>query len=157
VQATLEESDSATLEQIVGFIKSSSSQSSNYGINCIPTGLVIAGPSIASHAALFERLGRKIQNETNSTYILLTSGECPNLKALLKTLIKKATSRVDDDDEDEMGYQRSSTRNGPKILDFDLSHLQEWQRRAQVDKIVVAIQDSEPFDANLLTEMIELF
>ena len=156
MKGTLEEADSLTLEKIINFV-SAALQHSDHGYNCIPTGLIVAGPSIASHGPFFDRLGRKIKKETNSTYVLLTSGDCPNLKSLLKNLIKKVTSRVDDDDEDDLGGYKRSSRSGPKVLDFDLAHVHEWQTRNQVEKIVVAIQDSEAFDANLLIEMVDLF
>ncbi|KAF2201461.1 hypothetical protein GQ43DRAFT_37033 [Delitschia confertaspora ATCC 74209] len=155
IHATLEEADRSTLENIVNFI-SSPSRNHDQGLTCILTGLIIAGPSIASHGPFFDRLGRKIRNETNSAYILLTSGECPNLKSLLKNLIKKVTSRTEDDDDDDIA-QGVSSRRGPKVLDFDLQHVQEWQTRNHVEKIVVAVQDSEAFDAGLLAEVIDLF
>lgn len=135
----------------------SSSQTLEHGLTCIPTGLIIAGPSIASHGAFFDRLGRKIRKELNCAYVLMTSGECPNLKTLLKNLIKKATSRVEEDDDEDGGRVGGASRNGPRVMDFDLQHLWDWQGRMGVEKIVVAVQDSEAFDAGLLTEMIDLF
>jgi len=153
-QATLEEADIVTQEKIVQFILAAS-QTNNGQSLAIPTGLVIAGPSIASHGPFFERLGRRIKKNTNSAYFVLTSGESPNLKTFLKNLIKKATSRVDDDDDDDLGRPATS-RNGPRLLDFDLGHLQEWQSRNKVDNIIVTIQDSEAFDASLLIEIVEI-
>lgn len=88
---------------------------------------------------------------------MLTSGECPNLKTLLKALIKKVTSRVEDDDEDGMDGPSTSSRKGPKLLNYDLGHVQEWQKKNRKSSIVVAIQDSEAFDAGLLAEMVDLF
>lgn len=88
---------------------------------------------------------------------MLTSSECPNLKALLKTLIKKATSRIEDDDEDESDRPVMSSRNGPKLLNYDLGHIQEWLKKSQASSLVVAIQDSEAFDAALLADMVDLF
>jgi origin recognition complex subunit 3 len=143
-----------TQEKIVNFV-SVASQLEH--VLALPTGLVIAGPSIASHGPFFERLGRRIKDGTNSAYFVLTSGESPNLKTLLKNLIKKATSRVEDDDEDDLGRSSISSKNGPKLLDFDLGHLQEWQSRNKVDSIVVTIQDSEAIDSTILIEMVDLF
>lgn len=118
--------------------------------------MVVAGPSIASYASFFARLGERIREQNDSAYLVLTSGECPNLKTLLKNLIRKATSRVEEDDDDDLAPTRSS-RNGPKLLDFDLGHLHEWLGRNAVKNVVVAIQDSEAFDARVLDEMIDLF
>ncbi|KAH9873527.1 hypothetical protein IAQ61_004151 [Plenodomus lingam] len=156
IHDTLEGADSATQENIVNFITKSSGSSDDTK-SAIPTALVIAGPSIASHGPFFDRLGRKIKEDANSAYVLLTSSECPNLKALLKTLIKKATSRIEDDDEDESDRPVMSSRNGPKLLNYDLGHIQEWLKKSQASSLVVAIQDSEAFDAALLADMVDLF
>lgn len=90
---------------------------------------------------------------------MLTSGECPNLKTLLKNLIKKTTSHVEDDEDDEDDLKRpvASSRSGPKMLNFDLGHIQAWRQRNSVSSIVVAIQDSEAFDSNLLADVVDLF
>ncbi|KAI8939916.1 hypothetical protein NX059_003644 [Plenodomus lindquistii] len=156
IQETLEGADSATQENIVNFITRSSGCPDEPKV-AIPTALVIAGPSIASHGPFFERLGRKIKEDADSTYVLLTSSECPNLKALLKTLIKKVTSRIEDEDEDDLDRPTTSSRNGPKLLNYDLGHVKEWLKKSRVSSIVVAIQDSEAFDAGLLADMVDLF
>jgi origin recognition complex subunit 3 len=88
---------------------------------------------------------------------VLTSGESPNLKTLLKNLIKKATSHVEDDDDDDMDGPAKSSRHGPKLLNFDLGLVQEWRKKNRVSSIVVAFQDSEAFDAGLLADAVELF
>jgi origin recognition complex subunit 3 len=78
------------------------------------------------------------------------------LKTLLKSLIKKTTSRLEQDDDDDVGQPSTSVRNGPKVLDFDLAHLRDWHNRNRVQSIVVVIQDSEAFDANILVELVDL-
>jgi origin recognition complex subunit 3 len=88
---------------------------------------------------------------------VLTSAESPNLKTLFKNLIKKVTSHVEDDDEDDMDRPSTSSRHGPKLLNFDLGHVQEWRKKNRVSSIVVALQDSEAFDAALLADMVDLF
>jgi origin recognition complex subunit 3 len=76
----------------------------------------------------------------------------------LKNLIKKITSLTqEDDDDEETGRSGTSSRQGPKLLNFDLGHVQEWSSRNPVQSIVVAIQDSEAFDTGLLIEMVDLF
>lgn len=117
---------------------------------------MVAGPSIASHGPYFERLGRKIRSDTDSAFVLLSSGECPNLKTLLKNLIKKVTSRIEDEDEDELDRSSKPSRHGPKLLNYDLGHVQEWRRKNRVSSVVVTIQDSEAFDAGLLIDLVEL-
>ncbi|KAH6638314.1 origin recognition complex subunit [Boeremia exigua] len=154
IQATLEEADSATQGSIVDFVSASGSSPDEPKF-AIPTGLVVAGPSIASHGPYFERLGHNIRSDTDSAYVLLNSGECPNLKTLLKVLIKKATSRLEDEDEDDLDQPKPS-RRGPKLLNYDLGHIQEWRKKNRVSSVVVTIQDSEAFDAGLLIDLIDL-
>ncbi|KAL5115316.1 Origin recognition complex subunit 3 [Pleosporales sp. CAS-2024a] len=156
ITRTLENADSAVQQKIVDFISTASS-APDEPKSVIPTGLIIAGPSIASHGSFFQRLGQRIQNETDSTYVVLTSGESPNLKSLLKSLIKKVTAHIEDDDEDEMDRSATSSRHGPKFLNYDLGHVQEWRKKNLVSSFVVALQDSEAFDAGLLADVIELF
>ncbi|KAJ4296284.1 Origin recognition complex subunit 3 [Kalmusia sp. IMI 367209] len=157
IQTTLEEADGATQEKIVKFVAANAS-SQNEPQASIPAGLIVAGPSIASHGPFFERLGRRIKDETSSSYVVLTSGDSPNLKTFLKSLIKKTTSRVEEDeDDDDVGRPLNLSRRGPKLLDFDLGHVQEWRRKNQVKSVIVAIQDSEAFDTGLLVEIVDLF
>ncbi|RAR15613.1 origin recognition complex subunit [Stemphylium lycopersici] len=154
IQSTLEGADSATQDKIVNFI-STSSASPGEPKFAIPTALIVAGPSIASHGPYFERLGKRVRDE-NSAYVVLTSGESPNLKTLLKNLIKKVTSRIEDDDDDDVDRPASS-RYGPKLLNYDLGHVQEWQKRTHASNIVIAFQDSEAFDVGLLVDVVDLF
>ncbi|OCK81041.1 hypothetical protein K432DRAFT_296423 [Lepidopterella palustris CBS 459.81] len=161
-QSTLEEADSTTLEKIIKFV-SGAVVAPDRQEAVIPTGLILAGSSIASHRSFFDRLGRKIVLDTGSTFVLLTSGECLNLKALVKSLIKKLTSRVggnddeeDEEDEEDENHTGNVSRIGPKLRDYDLVRLQEWYSKTKVDSIVVAIQDSEAFDFSVLAEMAEL-
>ncbi|KAL1794760.1 hypothetical protein ACET3X_006576 [Alternaria dauci] len=154
IRSTLEGADSATQQKIVNFVSASSASPDELKF-AIPTALIVAGPSIASHGPFFERLGRGIRNE-DCAYVVLTSGECPNLKTFLKTLIKKVTSRVEDDDEDDIGRPVTSSKHGPKLLNYDLGHVQEWHRQNRAPSIVVALQDSEAFDVGLLVDIVDL-
>jgi len=120
----------------------------------IPTGLVLAGPSIAAHGPFFLQVSKYISEACSSCFILLSSGECPNLKTLLKVLIRKATSRVDDDDEEELV---KGSKKGPKVMNFDLKLLHDWLQPRDFQHVVIAFQDSEAFDGPLLAETIELF
>jgi origin recognition complex subunit 3 len=153
----LEGADSAVQQKIVDFVSTASS-STDESKFAIPTGLIVAGPSIASHGPFFERLGQKIRDDTTGAYVVLSSGECPNLKTLLKNLIKKVTSHAEeDDDDDDMDRPAASSRHGPKLLNYDLGHVQEWRKKNRVASIVVACQDSEAFDAGLLADIVDLF
>jgi len=148
--------DSTTQDKLVKFVADNAPSPGELPM-FIATGLIVAGPSIASHGPFFERLGRRIKNETDSAYVVLTSGESPNLKTFLKHFIKKTTSIIEDDDEYDTEMVMAPSKRGPKLLDFDLGHVQEWQKKNRVRNIVVAIQDSEAFDTQLLIEMVDLF
>lgn len=82
----------------------------------------------------------------------LTSSECPNLKTLLKNLIRKATS-ADDDDGDEHVFTR---RKGPRLLNYDLQLLFEWCKEQSPANVVVAFRDSEALEGSLLADAIQL-
>jgi origin recognition complex subunit 3 len=88
---------------------------------------------------------------------VLTSGESPNLKTLLKNLIRKVTLRTEDDDDEDIDRPVTVSRYGPKLLNFDLGHVQEWQKKNRVSSIVVALQDSEAFHGVLLADIVDLF
>ena len=142
-------------QKIVDFITTASASPDEQKF-AIPAGLIVAGPSIASHGPFFARLGRKITDDTDSAYVVLTSGESSNLKTLLKNMIKKITSRTEDDDDDDLDRPVTSSRHGPKLLNYDLGHVQEWRKKNRVSSIVVAIQDSEAFDASLIADVVDL-
>ncbi|KAF2750713.1 hypothetical protein M011DRAFT_416928, partial [Sporormia fimetaria CBS 119925] len=156
IKATLEEADEATQDRIINFL----SDTPEHDRQTVPGGLIVLGPSIASHGPFFDRLGKRITADTDSCYVVLTSAESPNLKTLLKNLIRKVTSRSGDDDDDEeidLSISSRHGRHGPGLLNFDLGHIQEWQTRNRVNNIVVSIQDSEAFDSRVLAEVIDLF
>jgi origin recognition complex subunit 3 len=71
-------------------------------------------------------------------------------------LIKKATSRVPTDEDDDGLVSTGAQKSGLKPLDYDLCLLVDWYSKTHVGKITVAIHDSEGFDDGVLIEMIEL-
>ncbi|OMP87239.1 Origin recognition complex subunit 3 [Diplodia seriata] len=139
----------ATLTAIIDYIHTAAS--SQGGSSKIPTGLVVAGPSIASHAQFFDSLAQRTVGEAGSTFVALTSSECPNLKTLLKHLIRKATSAEDDGDE-----LVATRRKGPKLLNYDLQLLLDWCRERNPARVVVTFRDSEAFEGPLLADAIQL-
>ncbi|EON62045.1 hypothetical protein W97_01264 [Coniosporium apollinis CBS 100218] len=154
IKDVLSEVNRTTTGEITSFVSASATESRTSAYK-IPTGLVVAGPSIASHRTLFEHLGREIVAQTRSAFVLLTSAECPNLKTLLKNLIKNATARSTEEDEDDE-VAGNASQKGPKLLTYDLQLLYLWFRIQDLDQLVVAFQDSEAFDGSLLGEAIEL-
>ncbi|KAK5019715.1 Origin recognition complex subunit 3 [Cryomyces antarcticus] len=152
-QEVLSKVDAATVESIRTFVTSTSID--QLGLK-LPTGLVIAGPSIASHGQFFDNLAKALATDACSTFVKLTSGEAANLKNLLKTLIKKATSRNPGLDEDEDEDRDLVRQKGPKLLNYDLQTLYNWSKEQSTDRVIVAFQDSEAFDGALLAETVEL-
>lgn len=122
----------------------------------IPTALILAGPNIASHTPLFEQLASRIRDEDRTgPVIVLTSKDATNLKSTLKKLIKDATQQdegLDDEDDDVV-----VGRKGARLLNYDLQILQNWCKIHEGQKVVIAIQDTEAFDGNILSDLISLF
>lgn len=76
------------------------------------------------------------------------------MKALLKSLIENATSRnegIDDEDDDQL-----EQRKGSKLLNYDLDILAGYVRERKLDQVVIVIQDTEAFDSELLSDLIEV-
>lgn len=122
----------------------------------IPTALILAGPNIASHTPLFEQLASRIRDEDRTgPVIVLTSKDATNLKSTLKKLIKDATQQDEglDDEDDEVVVGRK----GARLLNYDLQILQNWCKIHEGQKVVIAIQDTEAFDGNILSDLISLF
>lgn len=122
----------------------------------IPTALILAGPNIASHTPLFEQLASRIRDEDRTgPVIVLTSKDATNLKSTLKKLIKDATQQDEglDDEDDEVVIGRK----GARLLNYDLQILQNWCKIHEGQKVVIAIQDTEAFDGNILSDLISLF
>lgn len=69
-------------------------------------------------------------------------------------LIQKATaSTTAEDEEDELA---TTSRKGPRLLNYDLQNLHEHVRDRKIEQIVVAFPDTEALGSHLLSELIEL-
>lgn len=68
----------------------------------LSTGLILAGPNIAGHGKLFDQLAARVAVENVGPVVILRSGRAPNLKTVLKQLIKAATSQTQGFDEDDL-------------------------------------------------------
>ncbi|KAI9784146.1 MAG: hypothetical protein M1839_002650 [Geoglossum umbratile] len=148
----LREANAKTLNNVVAFIKTASPAKYN---GKIPTGLILAGPGIASHGLLFEQLVSYTRDEEIGPVVALTSGEASNLKTILKKIIRNATSQIGGVDEDEREHEVSG--NGPKPLNYDLQILCDYVKTRGSQKVTIAFQDSEAFDGVLLGDLITLF
>ncbi|KAI9770252.1 MAG: hypothetical protein M1840_003410 [Geoglossum simile] len=148
----LREANAKTLSSVVAFIKTVSPAGCD---GKIPTGLILAGPGIASHGLLFEQLVSCVQNEEIGPVVVLTSGESSNLKTVLKKLIRNATPQAGGVDEDDQGHEAFG--KGPKSLNYDLQILYDYVKIHGTDKVTIAFQDSEAFDGALLGDLITIF
>lgn len=123
----------------------------------LPSAIVITGPSIASHGAIFEQIARRVTKTTSAAFVNLASNQASNLKTLLKHLIAAAAaSSVSHYDEDGDDDAPTSSRKGRGLLNYDLGNLQHALKERQLDRVVVVFQDSEAFDGDLLSRTIEL-
>jgi len=68
----------------------------------ITAGFIITGPNIASQDLLFEQLAERLSTatETHPKFVRLRASEAPNLKAVLKKIIRDASAVGLGDEED---------------------------------------------------------
>lgn len=120
----------------------------------IPTGIILTGPGSASLNSLSRRVATSVQNQKRRLYVSLESGSAPHLKAVLKVLIQKATATtVEEDEDDELA---TTSRKGPRLLNYDLQILYEYVRDRKIEQVVVSFPDTEALGSNLLSELVEL-
>ncbi|TGZ79618.1 hypothetical protein EX30DRAFT_333163 [Ascodesmis nigricans] len=151
--AILESFNEKTLDDISTFV--AAAEPAKYS-GKLPTGLVLAGPNIASHGPLFRQFQKRL-NEVDGAgpVVILTSKEASNLKGTLKKLIRDATEQSGDLDEDD--EEVIVGRKGAKLLNYDLQILANWCAIHQGKKVIVAVQDTEAFDSGILADLVSLF
>lgn len=133
----------------------------------IPTALIIAEPNSASHSKLFAALQHSLSYDDGKV-VVLDSSSAPNLKALLKSIIKLAEQKplvsqslesplypLSFPGEDPIGAQRLVPGKGRR-LGYDLELLQDTVRRHRFRRVVLAFKDSEGFDVGVLNELLAL-
>lgn len=153
LKSLLRHINEATVADISSFVENSSTREHS---SRIPSAIISAGPSLASHTTLFNHLSERITKSTRNIFVSLTSNASPNLKTLLKTLIYKGTSSESYfDDEDEDAPRQTSTKRR-RLLNYDLQILHDWVAERETAQVVVAFQDCEAFDGSLLSDTIEL-
>ncbi|KAK2626703.1 hypothetical protein QTJ16_003878 [Diplocarpon rosae] len=130
VQSILDEANEDTLTEVTEFVNVSKQIRS---LN-IATGFVVTGPNITSQGLLFRQLSTRLGEKVGGPVVTLRSGDASNLKAVLKKVIRDVTSRKKSDEDEDEGFP--SKKDAP---------------------VVVAFQDSEAFDSNLLAELISIF
>ncbi|KAK4897764.1 Origin recognition complex subunit 3 [Elasticomyces elasticus] len=128
----------------------------------IRTGIILTGADGATEAGISKKIAEKVRvGKHRRILVPLSSSSGGNLKVLLKTLVQKATTRKagpyddieEDDDDDEL---RTTRTKGHKLLNYDLQLLYHHVREHKKEQVIVAVEDTEAFDSDLLSEFIEL-
>lgn len=151
IDEVLHGANSDTLNQVVDFLNDTSSSVNDAPLRC---GFILGDLDSTVHSSFFEQLSDLLPTRGGRKYVQLAASECPNLKALLKTLIRKATS-THDNSEDELTNGITSS-HGRKVLDYDLQILEDYVRRANLQQVVVTFQDGEAFEGQVIGEALEL-
>ncbi|KAK4144716.1 origin recognition complex subunit 3 N-terminus-domain-containing protein [Dichotomopilus funicola] len=155
IQRVLREANTNTLDEVSSFLQ----QAAETETDKLTAGFIITGPNIASQDLLFEQLAERLRTAAQARFVRLRAAEAPNLKAVLKKIIRDATARTADEEEgvdvDVM------TQGGRKYLDYDLEvlhvFLKNQKQQQHQRRVVVAFQDSEAFESGLLTDLTALF
>lgn len=120
----------------------------------VPTAIISTGPDAASQSSIFNALSSLEGSKSKRTLVQLSASTGTNLKALLKSIIQKATTRAEDHDEDDEGHM--TTKGGSTLLNYDLEILADYVHDHGLRQVVLAFQDTEAFDSTLLSELIEV-
>ncbi|KAI5366133.1 putative origin recognition complex, subunit 3, origin recognition complex subunit 3, winged helix [Septoria linicola] len=152
IDERLDTINAATIAEIASFLDESAAIEQR---TSIPTGLILAGPNSALRHSIASQGSSHNASATRRLVISLTSSSGSNLKALLKSLISKGTSTNSGDDEDDL-EEAPSSRKGPKLLNYDLKILHDYAQERKVQQVVIAFEDTEAVDSDLLSELIEL-
>ncbi|KAK3693833.1 origin recognition complex subunit 3 N-terminus-domain-containing protein [Podospora appendiculata] len=153
IQNVLRRANRETLDEVALFMREAGAEAETAG-GKIPAGFIITGPNIASQDLLFEQLAEGLSEATGAKVVRLRSAGAPNLKAVLKKIIRDATSRGADGGDDA---EVSVGSDGRKYLNYDLEALHVFLTAQDSRRVIVAFEDSEAFDSGLLADLIALF
>lgn len=142
LERLLKKANQSTVDEIFTFLDNCQ-DSSAHGI---PTAFVQADADITQHASFFEQLSGRIVAETRNSFALLSHSECTNLKTSLKALIQKVVE----------SSELNDLESDVKFLEYDLEGLYLWMEENELDRLIIAFQDSEAFESLVLAEMIDL-
>lgn len=151
IDDVIKTANETTLDEVSTFLSEQRQSDHSEGL---AAGFLLAGPSIAAHALIFEQLHERSRDQPGSIFISVSSNDGLNLKTLLKAIIKIGTSQKGLD-EDELDLLPSK-RNGRRLLDYDLQLLHEWVKDNAIEQCVIVFRDCEAFDSTVLSEAIEL-
>ncbi|KAK3675857.1 Origin recognition complex subunit 3 [Recurvomyces mirabilis] len=153
IETRLADVDAATVEDVSTFLDEAVV---NTRSERIPTGIILQGADGGSTALNQIRKHVTSMQRARRRMVVLSANAGSNLKALLKALIIRATlqqSGIDEDEEDDVQSTRSK---GPRLLNYDLQILCDHVCDRKLEQIVIAFEDTEAFDLDLLSELIEL-
>ena len=137
---------------MVQHIRQSSSPSS-HSSRQIQSCLLIAGPDLASHDIFFRDLSDSLESDCNSILVPVSASGSPNLKVLFKHIVASVVSNQAADAGDEFVSLKSK---GRRMLNYDLQIIQDWLKGRNIEKIVIALEDSEAFDSSLIGDIVEI-
>jgi origin recognition complex subunit 3 len=144
LQNVIEDANRATFDEILGFLNEEDAAPA--GIQSIKAGYVLAGPDTTSHATIFTKLGERVgAEEEDKAMVTVRASDAPNLKTLLKVVIRKV-----------LDLDSTSAVDSEKLLDYDLKAVHLWMQENEKDVLVLGIVDSEAFQASVLADFIEL-
>ena len=142
--------NSTTIQRLEQFLEDATT---GHDDGRIPTAIISAGPNAAAHQGIVQQLKQNAITEGRRVFVSLSAGAATNLKAALKFIILKATSQTEDaDDEDAIQTQSK----GPKLLNYDLQILANYARDRNLERVVLSIEDTEAFNSEILSELIEI-
>ncbi|KAK5124240.1 hypothetical protein LTR85_001943 [Meristemomyces frigidus] len=153
LEACLDTINAATVDSIAILLDGASQDAQS---SRIPTGIIVTDPSATLSSGILRQLSRREgSGDGRRVFVALPSSSGSNLKALLKALIQRATLRHADS-EDETDEVQLTRRKGGRLLNYDLQLLCDHVKEHQIQQVVVAFEDTEAFDNDLLSELIEL-
>jgi origin recognition complex subunit 3 len=151
IDEVIEDSHSNTLTEVIQFLDNASNPRDD---SKLPCGFILGELDSTVHALFFQQLSEHVSRQPQNIFVQLKSSECTNLKSLLKTLIRKASSSKEDSDNEFANEQSSG--HGRKLLDYDVHILYDCVRKNNIEQLVVSFLDSEAFEASVLAELIQL-
>ncbi|KAK3072608.1 Origin recognition complex subunit 3 [Teratosphaeriaceae sp. CCFEE 6253] len=155
VEARLSGIHDITTESVWRYLNTAASNKQPRGI---PTAIILTGPDGATEASIVKQLAEKSRaGHHRRIFVPLPSRAGTNLKAVLKTIIQRATSsREETDDLEDDDELRSTRAKGPKLLNYDLQVLHDHVRANAIAQVVLAFEDTEAVDRDLLSDLLEL-
>ncbi|KAK5109780.1 hypothetical protein LTR62_006513 [Meristemomyces frigidus] len=150
IDTKLAQIDDATVDELSTFL--GHAVQTPY-VDRIPTGIILQGADGGCTA--LTQLTKRLDS-AKRRLVVLSSSTGSNLKAILKTLVQKATRADIGVDEDETEDSHRSRPNATKLLNYDLQILHNFVIEKGIEQVIVTFEDTEAFNLEILSEVIEL-